>query len=105
MYNRHTDFEFDPEKEAKNRERHKVDFQAAKEVFIDQDMILVSDQKHSQVERRWYAVGRVRDGRIITVWFTRREDRIRIIGAAELRKWRKEYEKRKVARSIKTEMG
>ena len=99
MYNDHTTFEFDTEKEAKNLAKHGIDFETASEVFFDDNVIVAPDSKHSHVEFRWYAVGKIKDGRIVTVWFTRREGKVRIIGAAELRKWRREYEKRKIAGS------
>lgn len=107
MYNEHTlSFEFDPEKEAKNIEKHGVTFEEAKVAFRDPQMIYVRDPKHSQKEERWFAVGKIRDGRIVTVWFTwRGDDKIRLIGAGELRKWRKAYEKRQIARSVKIKVG
>lgn len=95
MYNKHLTFEFDENKESQNIRKHGVGFDVAKEVFLDPMALYLEDERHSRGEDRRYAVGRVSDGRVITVWFTWRDDRIRIIGAAELRKWRKEYEKRK----------
>ena len=97
MYNEHTTFEFDPEKEAGNFQKHGVSFEQAIGVFGDPHLINAPDLKHSQKEERWYVIGRISDGRIITVWYTLRGERARIIGAAELRKGRKEYEKRKIS--------
>lgn len=97
MYNKHIKFESDVGKAEWNLKKHGVDFETAQQVFYDEKAIIAPDTRHSQEESRWYAVGKIADGRIITVWFTKREEKIRIIGAAELRKWRMEYEKRKTA--------
>jgi len=99
MYNEHLTFEFDADKETQNVRKHGLGFDVAKQVFLDPEALYLADERHSLKELRRYAVGRVSDGRIITVWFTWRGDRIRIIGAADLRKWRKEYEKRKTSGS------
>ena len=104
MYNKHLEYEFDPQKEIRNFAKHGINFKTAKEVFEDDHVIIAPDPKHSIDEPRWFAVGRTREGSIITVWFTRREERIRIIGAAPLRKGKKEYEKRKISRLSQVEM-
>ena len=97
MYNKHILFEFDSHKESANRKRHAVGFDVAKEIFIDPEVMHFRDLSHSLTEERWISVGKVRDGRIMTVWYTWRGPRLRIIGAAQIRKWRKVYEKRKIA--------
>lgn len=99
MYNKHIKIEFDPIKEKKNLAKHGVNFKTASEVFFDDAAIYAPDFRHSLHEERWFAIGRVGGGRIITVWFAKREEKFRIIGAAEVRKWRREYEKRKIAGS------
>jgi uncharacterized DUF497 family protein len=103
MYNKHTELEFDPRKEASNLAKHGIDFSSVREIFEDPDVVHLQDVRHSGKEGRLYAVGKVSSGRVITVWYTWRGDRVRIIGAAEIRKWRKEYEKRKIAGSEKIE--
>ncbi len=86
-------FEWDFNKEADNIRKHGLDFTDAQEVFADPKVIYLENPSHSDEEDRFYAIGRIYDGRIITVRFTLRDDSIRIIGAAEWRKWRKYYEK------------
>ena len=49
------------------------------------------DQKHSFKEKRFYWIGKASSGMILTVWFTRRKTKIRIIGCAEWRKFRSIY--------------
>lgn len=62
-------------------------------VFSDPHRLTIFDPAHSDVEDRWFCVGKA-GSKIITVRFTMRENKIRIIGAALWRKWRKIYEKR-----------
>lgn len=97
MYNKHIKFEFDVRKAEWNLKKHGVDFETAQQVFYDEKVIIAPDTRHSQNEPRWYAVGKIGDGRIITVWFTRRGEKIRIIGAGALRRGRREYEERKIS--------
>lgn len=59
--------------------------------FQDLQGVQLVDRKHSGHERRFYWVGKVASGKILTVWFTRRADKIRIIGCAEWRKFRSFY--------------
>lgn len=80
---------------AKNRvniARHGLAFQEAIQVFKDLKVLIGHDELHSQIEERFFAIGKVK-GRIATVRFTYRGDRIRIIGAGYWRKGRKLYEK------------
>jgi uncharacterized DUF497 family protein len=85
-------FEWDLDKELKNVLKHGVSFREAIEVFRDPKVIHVEDEAHSGKEERFYAVGRVTSGGIITVRYTQRHHAIRIFGAARWRKWRKYYE-------------
>lgn len=86
------DFEWDFSKEQENIRKHRVTFAEAVECFRDSHGIQLVDTKHSRRERRFYWVGRTRSGRILTTWFTLRGGRIRIIGCAEWRKFRRFYE-------------
>lgn len=85
-------FEWDFGKELRNVLKHDVTFREAREVFGDPKVIHLEDFKHSKKEKRFYAVGRVISGAVITVRYTLRGNVIRIIGAARWRKWRKYYE-------------
>jgi uncharacterized DUF497 family protein len=55
--------------------------------------VLVKDEKHSADEERTFCLGIV-NGRVATVRFTMRGDRIRIIGAGYWRKGKKYYEEK-----------
>lgn len=85
-------FEWDDAKNRENQEKHGVSFDLAQHAFADSKRIVAEDQGHSQKERRYYCFGRVADG-ILTVRFTYRESRIRIIGAGYWRKGKALYEK------------
>ncbi len=90
-------FEWDREKETINVERHGVAFSDAVEAFLDPHRLIVKDSKHGTGEIRYFCVGLVQ-GRIATVRFTLRNERIRIIGAGYWRKWRRWYEEKKELR-------
>lgn len=85
------DFEWNISKELENIRKHRVTFAEAVESFRDPRGIKFVDIRHSAGEARYYWVGRTRSGRILTSWFTLRGDRIRIIGCAEWRKFRRYY--------------
>ena len=85
-------FEWDEEKNRANREKHGVGFEQAQQAFLDPERRIVADAAHSEREPRLFCLGRV-GGRVMTVRFTRRGDRIRIIGAGYWRKGRKAYER------------
>ncbi|MDJ0582768.1 BrnT family toxin [Crocosphaera sp.] len=84
-------FEWDDQREAKNKAKHGVDFSTAQYAFFDENRLIVHDAKHSESEERWFCIGKVND-RVLTVRFTYRCEVIRIFGAAEWRKWRQFYE-------------
>lgn len=85
-------FEWDDEKDALNRKQHGVAFADAQEAFYDENRIIAHDEMHSEKEERLFCIGQTAKG-ILTVRFTVRGHRIRIIGAGHWRKWRKFYEK------------
>ena len=86
-------FDWDSEKDKINQKKHKVSFYAAQYVFADPKRIILEDMKHSETEKRYYCVGKV-DDEVLTVRFTYRGDRIRIIGAGYWRKGRQYYEEK-----------
>lgn len=87
-------FEWDPEKEKSNTIKHGVDFCTASKAFFAAGRMLFIDAKNSTDEQRFFCVAKI-ENRIITVRFTYRNDRIRIIGAGFWRKGAKYYEKEK----------
>lgn len=85
-------FEWDEEKDNKNKEKHNVSFALAQLAFLDEKRIILEDQSHSEEEQRYYCLGKVAEG-ILTVRFTYRNNKIRIIGAGYWRKGKNIYEK------------
>ena len=72
-------FEWDEDKNAINKQKHKISFETALHVFDDLDYIEIYDFEHSSDEDRSIAIGRVGD--ILFVVFTERGENIRIISA------------------------
>ena len=67
-------------------------FQMQITVFLDPCRIIAIDDSHSSIEKRYFCIGQTDSG-VITVRFTSRDNKIRIIGAGLWRKGRKTYEK------------
>ena len=84
-------FEWNEKKNRANINKHGVSFTQAQYTFLDPSRIIAQDLSHSQDELRYYCFGQVGGG-IITVRFTYRNKKIRIIGAGYWRKGRKIYE-------------
>jgi len=90
-------FEWNETKDALNQKLHGVAFVDAQEAFYDKNRLIVHDEAHSDSEERLFCIGRTPKG-ILTVRFTVRGNRIRIIGAGNWRKWRKFYEEAQKSR-------
>jgi len=86
-------FEWDDNKDAENQAKHQVSFQAAQAAFADPHRVIAKDLAYSEVEERFYCIGKA-DGGILTVRFTYRRKVIRIIGAGYWRKGKEIYEKK-----------
>jgi len=87
-----SDFEWDPIKDQVNQEKHDVSFALAQLAFLDHQRVILEDIEHSDNEKRYYCLGKVSGG-IMTVRFTYRKNKIRIIGAGYWRRGKKIYEK------------
>jgi uncharacterized DUF497 family protein len=83
-------FEWDPDKERINQEKHGLSFERAQQAFFDPHRIILEDVKHSVDESRFFCIGIV-DGLVATVRYTVRDDRIRIIGAGYWRSGKRLY--------------
>jgi uncharacterized DUF497 family protein len=85
------DFEWDLFKDIQNQEKHGVAFDLAQYAFLDPNKLIEFDLDHSGQEQRFFCYGAI-DSEILTVRFTLRNDRIRIIGAGFWRKGKAIYE-------------
>ena len=86
------DFEWDSEKDRINQNKHGLSFALAQLAFLDENRVILEDLEHSTSEKRYYCLGSVAGG-IMTVRFTYRRGKIRIIGAGYRRKGKKIYER------------
>lgn len=72
-------FEWDEEKNARNIQRHAIDFDEAKTVFRDLYAITIFDRLHSDSEDRFIDIGLSNRRRLLVVVYTERDALIRII--------------------------
>jgi uncharacterized protein len=87
------DFEWDENKRQKNIRNHGIDFERAKEIW--QDLVLeIPSHPGCFSEERFLAIGQS-EGRIITVVFTWRGKKRRIISARAARRDERENYKKK----------
>lgn len=86
-------YEWDPVKAAANVRKHRVPFEEAASVFLDEAALTFWDPDHSAEEDREITIGRSAQQRILFVAHAPREDRIRIISARRATsKERRQYE-------------
>lgn len=85
-------FEWDVNKDKLNQKKHNISFEEAQYAFSDKKRIIAKDLEHSDSEDRYYCFGKIGEN-IITVRFTYRNNKIRIIGAGYWRKGKNIYEK------------
>ncbi len=87
------EFEWDPEKAARNWVKHGVSFHEAATVFGDPLAITYHDPDHSEDEERFLTFGHSNEGHLLVVSHTDRGERTRIISARRAtRRERKIYE-------------
>ena len=87
-------FDWDRGNKDKNIRKHNVTNQEAEEAFINEPKFILSDEKHSsQKEIRHMLWGRTNKKRLITIIFTVRKEKIRIISCRDMhKKERRDYE-------------
>lgn len=88
-------FEWDKGNIDKNFKKHKVTNLEAEEIFRNKPLIIIDDAIHSWIERRFIAHGITSKKRNLTIIFTLRKQKIRIISARNQNKKEREiYEKK-----------
>lgn len=88
-------FDWDEHNVRKSLEKHSVGQFEAEEPFFNSPLLVVADERHSQVEDRYHALGKTNADRLLHITFTLRAERalIRVISARDMhRKERKIYE-------------
>jgi hypothetical protein len=79
-----TGFEWDEANGQKNWDRHRVTPQEAEDVFFNQPLVVRSDIRHSQREKRYYALEQTNRGRHLFVAFSIRRNLIRVISVRDM---------------------
>jgi uncharacterized DUF497 family protein len=85
------EFDWDEDKNLANIGKHGVSFNEAIQAFLDPKRKIRFNPRHSENEIRYYCIGMV-NRRVMTVRFTVRRSKIRIIGAGYWREGKKYYE-------------
>jgi uncharacterized DUF497 family protein len=89
-----TGFEWDDGNARKN-EKHDVSTAESEQIFFNAPLLMLADPKHSAGERRFHALGKTDQGRLLHIAFTLRHAgaKIRVISARDMhRKERVIYE-------------
>lgn len=87
-------FEWDAGNATKNLIRHRVEQREAEQFFFNRPVLVAPDHAHSSREARFAALGRTNEERLLTVVFTIRSMRIRVISARDMsRRERRLYER------------
>ncbi len=73
-------FEWDDEKNRRNRAKHRISFERARAVFTDSAALDVLDSRDDYGEERWLTIGMAR-GELLAVVNTQRGDTYRLISA------------------------
>lgn len=74
-------FEWDQGNKDKNWEKHQIHFKEIEEVFANKPLLTFPDIKHSSSEQRFLALGKTNTHKPLTVIFTIREQKVRVISA------------------------
>lgn len=88
------EFQWDKGNIDKNK-KHNVLDKESEEIFGSQKKVIMKDERHSLKEERYMVWGKTKSGRKLTVFFTLRKSKVRIISARDMsRKERIAYEKK-----------
>ena len=91
-----TGFQWDAGNAYKSQEKHGVTQGGAEEIFFNQPLLVAGDEKHSEDEQRYLALGITSIGEFLSVVFTLRKSGtlIRVVSARPMsKKERAFYEK------------
>ncbi len=85
-----TGFDWDQDNAEKNWERHRVSQEEAEDIFFNEPLVVRGDVRHSQQEKRYFALGRTSRGRSLFVAFTIRGTLIRVISVRDMNRRERE---------------
>ncbi len=71
---------------ARKNEKHSVSTAEAEQLFFNEPLLILADNKHSEKEARLHALGKTDDGRALHITFTLRQSDqlIRVISARDM---------------------
>lgn len=89
-------FDWDKGNKDKNVVKHGIINEDAESVFLDNKSLLAEDLEHSTFEDRYQIIGRSEHGSLLSIFFTIRNKKLRIISARKTnKKERNIYESQK----------
>lgn len=92
--NKYKGFQWDKWNIDKSHEKHKITANESEEIFLDENLQVVKDVKHSQKEARFIAIGKTSENKTLFVVFTLKKNKVRIISARKAnKKERSKHEK------------
>jgi len=77
-----TGLQWDDGNSDKNWISHQVTKSKCEQIFFNKPLLIENDVKHSEIEIRYYSLGKIDDERKLFIVFTIRENLIRIISAS-----------------------
>lgn len=83
-------FQWDAGNSDKNWISHQVTKSECEPIFFNQPLILGNDDKHSEIEQRYFSLGQTDDGRLLFIVSTIRKKLIRVISARDMSKKERE---------------
>jgi len=89
-----TGFQWDKGNLDKSYAKHGITPQEAEEIFLDENLLILEDVKHSQNEERFTAIGKTTSAKLLFAAYTSRKEGLRIISIRKANKKEKQiYEK------------
>jgi uncharacterized DUF497 family protein len=79
------EIEFDPNKASSNLIKHGISFEESSTALLD-PLALVREDPDAEGENRWVLIGMSNQARLLTVVYTLRNERIRLISARKATK-------------------
>lgn len=92
-FDRIVGFDWDNGNSRKSSEKHRVSQSEAEQVFFNEPLMVVPDDRHSLQEQRIYALGKTDAGRPLHIAFTLRkgETLIRVISARDMNRKERDF--------------
>ncbi len=85
-----TGFQWDDGNSEKNWISHQVAKSECEQTFFNQPLVIGNDEKHSEIEKRYYVLGHTDSDRQLYIVCTVRQNLIRVISARNMSKKERE---------------